>query len=230
MIDFERLRDHWYASDLHIEWTRGCARHWELAFAQRCATDPHAALVFQPPSYAALHSHLCEQLESGRIAALKSDLQLSEPRFEQKQKDWEGGGCLILALGLLKWITGGTRRGPEKLRGRVATPFLPRLLAVWESWDETPYHVGVQIGHLFLDGGGVSETDALLVDWKDYFHGGAYLGTLSPRDIMDYGFPRRASLSLAIAEILGEIFGPFDPHLLFANDELERAFRSSKRL
>lgn len=90
----------------------------------------------------------------------------------------------------------------------------PMELAVWESWDEVPYHVVVGFGPITLDGDGLSDDDTLLMGWEDYFRGGAYLGLLSQKDAVEHGIPQHNALSLMITKELRRAFGLFHPDLL----------------
>ena len=190
------------------------------------------------PHLLPFHRHFLDLLWQGRIAKLLDELQYSEPLWPQRKKTWTEGGCLILAKGILGWMLSsspirdnGTPL-PRGLQPLLSTDFScmdfhlrsmtasvyslrPIELAVWESWDDEPYHVVVALGPLCLDGNGLSDCDTLLFEWEDYFRGGAYLGLLSQKETIAYGIPQHDALSLIITKELRSAFGPFHPDLLF---------------
>ena len=156
-------------------------------------------------------SPVCSQRFLGLLAKFLPDLQRVEPSWRGKSTDWTNGGCLILGQGLFAWMCQSLHaRGVRRLR-HLPLVSRPLLVAVWESWDEEPYHVGIRIGEQFIDGDGVQHCDSLLASWEEYFRGGAYLAPLPAWAIAMYGFLVHQQLSARIALSLREEFGVFDP-------------------
>jgi len=161
---------------------------------------------------ACIQCSVCSQRFLGLLAQLLPDLQLVEASWRGKRTEWTNGGCLILGQGLFAWMRQSLRaRGISRLR-QLHLASRPQLVAVWESWDEEPYHVGVRLGEYFLDGDGVQRCDSLLASWETYFRGGAYLAPLPAWAVTMYGFLVHQQLSARIALSLREEFGLFDPH------------------
>lgn len=156
------------------------------------------------------HRRFLEVLWEGSAASLLPELRKGELCWRGALTDWRSGGCLVLARGVARWM-GETRSvgcAPSP-GGEIHVHFHPRVMAVWESWDEQPYHALVVLGPYTLDGEGLGRCDALLAGWETYFRGGAYLAPLTQRDADQHGFLQMDALSERLARCLAREFGPF---------------------
>ena len=129
---------------------------------------------------------------------LLEPLQLLDPSA-QKRIHWQNGGCFILAQGLYGWVR------PYLLSASVE--------AVWESWNEEPYHVGVTFGEYFFDSTGIQEKTVVCHEWEDYFRGGAFLADISETCAISYELLTSSSLSKKITDACLELFGPWRTEL-----------------
>lgn len=114
-----------------------------------------------------------------------SALQRIEPVWEQA-KTWKRGGCFILADGISRFLA---FHGCQSER-----------VAVWETWDEVPDHVFVQIGgRVCMDCEGEHTRSSVLRSWGDFVGGGVLLAPISQEQARSYGVPVDDELSQSIA-------------------------------